>query len=310
MTKDATALTTSHDIESRAESAPTGQSALTVIEALPPVIQDPQQYEAVTETGRGFRDLTREIVTFFKDIKDDAHALHRKVCAKEKLALSEPRRGLTLVKGLLDDYDERQRLAREESERIAREERERAEREAREEAERLEKAAQEERDKAERLETAARLARKDAEKLAAEPPGDPDEERDRQATIDAAESDERDRLAEVAAAKVKADDLERAAERARDAPRPETSFAAPVAEAPVVAGASKSEGWDFEIVDPAKIRVKVVRDAMRVATEEKLKSSWLGQYLRKLVTKHGEAVGEIVGEGALKLKRKTTRSYR
>lgn len=274
--------TTAIEIETRAESAPTGESATAAIVKLPLQIESPEQYAAVTETGRGFRDLTKEIVAFFADLKADAHALHRKVCAKETFALTEPRRGMLAVKGLLNGYDERQRLAREEAERVAREERERVEREAREETK--------------RLEALARKEREEAERLAAEEPTD--------------QEDERDRLAAIEAARVKADDLDRAAERARDAPRPETPFAAPVAEVPVVAGTSKSEGWDFEIVDPAKIKVKVVRDAMRVATEEKIRSSWLGQYLRQLVRKHGEAVGEIVGEGALELKRKTTRSYR
>ncbi len=275
-------MTTSTEIEIRAESAPTGQSALVVIESLPAAIESPEQYTAVTEKGRGLRDLMKEIKTFFMDLKADAHALHQKLCDKEAFELTDPRRGLTMVNKLLDGYDERQKAARAESERLAREERERIEREAREETERLEALAREEREEAERL--------------AAEEPTD--------------QEDERDRLAAIAAAKVKADDLDRAAERARDAPRPATSFAAPVAEVPVVAGTSKSEGWDFEIVDPTKIKVKIVRDAMRVVTEEKIKASWLGQYLRQIVRKHGESVGEIVGEGALKLKRKTTRSYR
>ncbi len=274
--------TTSTDIERRAEDAPSGETALAVLQNLPARIENATASAEVQEHGRTFRALTREVQLFFEDLKADAHALHQKMCAKERIVLEVPTQGLAAVKMLLDDYDARLRQEREEAERIAREERERVEREAREEAERLEALAREER---ERIESARAVKAKTVQ-------------------------DERDRLAAIADAEAKAKDLERAAERAREAPRTEASFIAPVEQVVAVEGVSKSESWDYEIIDPTKIKVKVIRDAMRVAALEKIKASWLGQHLRKIVWAQGEAAGEIIGEGALKIQTKTTRSFR
>jgi len=310
-------MTTQSEIERNATEAPTGETALARIENLPVRVESAEEYKIVVQAGRGFRDLVREIDQWFEGTKTEpgpkvqAHSLWKSLCDKHKAARSLPERGLKTAKLLLDGFDKKVRQEKAEAERKAREERERIEREAREESERLEAKATEEREEAERLKTEAREQKETAERLAAEPPGDPEDERKRQAELDVAAEDERDRLAAIADAERAAEDLDRAAERALEAPtRTPASFAAPVEEAPAVEGASKSEGWDFEIIDPTKIRVKVIRDAMRVVAAEKIKTSWLGQHLKKIVGAHGEAAGSIIGEGSIEVKTKTTRSFR
>ena len=303
-------MTTTSEIEKRAEQATSGAPALGVVESFPPEIVDGEQYTFVTEQCQGLRALDRKIESDFREVKSDARALWQKMVDWEKREREAPQRGLALGKSLLDDFDERQRKARVEVERLAREERERVEREAREAAERLETLAREERETVERLEREAREAREEAERLQAEEPGDAEDELKRQEAIDVSEEDQRNRLAAIADADKKAKALENEAERTLTAPRPATSFAAPVEEAPAVSGATKSERLDFEIVKPGKIKVTVLRDAMSLVAAEKLKSSWLGQHLKKVVKAHGENAGTVVGEGALEFKTKTVRSFK
>lgn len=275
----------SRDIEERLELLPTGDGAIEKA-GFPEVITDAAQYEFVTEGCRALRDECRRIRAEYKEIKADAYALHQKVCAMESRALAEPERGLELGKRLLDDHDDRvekKRLAALEEARAAQREADRIEREKREALEAKEREA---REAAEAAEAAIKKAQDDEEARAA------------------AEWAANERRLEEAVARKEREEAE-----AEAAEKPAVAVAV-VVEEPEVKGVSKSRPWDFEIVDTDAITLDVIQDAMRLVPTDKLKSSWLGQHIRKVVRAKGEQAHDFVGEGALTIARKTKRSFR